>query len=243
MTTKIKILLSLLTIVFIFSCKRKVDDSVIREYKFEYFPLAVSNWIIYDVDSITYNDIDTPAIVTISSYQIREEITSTFLENENRVAYYIERQRKNNGDSVWNPFDAGYAYLTSNTAERVEDNLRFIKLMLPPIKDREWKGNVYIGATAELAWYADWNYTYSEIYNSRTYNGLNFDSTLYIIQVNDTIDDFTKMKYSSEIYAKNVGMVYKKIMKLEKQTLAKENWVEKATKGFILEMKINDYKR
>ena len=99
---------------------------------------------------------------------------------------------------------------TATAAEKVEENVRFVKLVFPIKKSKSWNGNAQ-NTNIEM------DYKYSFVDQFKTIAGLTFDSTLEVEQQNrlDLIYD----NYSVEQYAKNVGLVYKKVILVESQPI------------------------
>jgi hypothetical protein len=118
------------------------DKEVVQvEIGYEYFPDEVGNFIIYQVDSIHYNDF-TLSIDTFK-FQIKEKISENFTDLSNRVTQRIERFYRKNETENWVLKDVWFSNKTNNSAEKVEENIRFVKLVFPLKKDNEWNGNRY----------------------------------------------------------------------------------------------------
>ena len=200
-------------------CKKETDEFTI-DYQVAYVPTATGHWVVYDVDSIRYNFIDpsTQQVDTIR-YQQRETITDTFYDNLGRIAQRLELARRPNSSAAWVLDRVWYSVKTGTTYEKVENDLRFLKLVFPPYKDITWKGNQYIPAsdTGNQAYkiYAGWNYKITEVNVPATFNGLLFDSTLTVTQVDE--ENLIDKKRSVEQFAKGVGLIYKEWILLNKQ--------------------------
>jgi hypothetical protein len=159
------------------------------------------------VDSTGYSNFDLLNPQTTSTYQIKEEIDSPYIDNTGNEAFRIIRSRRKDDNSQWVTTDAWSANLTDHTAEKVEENLRFIKLDFPIVLNREWFGNSYIQTDSNLSYLAGWKYQYTSIHQPLTLNGLSFDST---VTVTEQIDSNAIQRYIFiEKYAKHVGMIYK----------------------------------
>jgi|AntAceMinimDraft_17_1070374.scaffolds.fasta_scaffold06147_2 hypothetical protein len=199
----ISIIIILLLIVY--SCEEKSTLPPI-DLKYEYFPVNTGKWIIYDVDSISYNDftLDTDTFV----FQIKEYIESSFIDNSNKNTQRIERYKRNNDTLNWSIKDVWYCNLNNTTAEKVEEDVRFVKLVFPVIISKKWDGNIYNTYESQTYKYIDVDVPYS-------INGITFDSTLTVLQKN--ITTLISEDYSIEVYAKNTGMIYKKFIHLEKE--------------------------
>jgi len=194
--------LSAILLLF-FSCKK--NDNVPLTVDKSYFPLVSGKYIIYDVDSLGYWGFADS--VVHSQYEVREEVDSPYIDNAGNQAFKIIRSRRADENSQWIATDVWSANLTDFTAEKVEENLRFIKLDFPIALNREWFGNRYIKADSNLSFLAGWNYEYTAIHEPMTLNGLSFDSTVTVTQHDDqnAIQEYIYI----EKYAKNVGMIYK----------------------------------
>lgn len=226
---------SILVILTFFSCEKNKPITE-EDMGYPYFPDDVGKWIIYDV---TYREIDdTMGIDTTYYYQIKEIIESKFIDDENREAMRIERYIKYYNDTItdndtipfdsvpWTIKDVWYANLTQNTAEKVEENVRYLKLKFPIRDGFSWNGNIF--NTNE-----PWDYTYKDIHQAKTINGILFDSTI-TVQQRDILN-LVQNEYAVEIYAKNIGLVYKECDTLTTYVNGEIN------KGSELKMKIVSY--
>jgi hypothetical protein len=114
--------------IFIFSCK-KDKEVIVIDLGYNYFPDKKGTYVIYQVDSLFYNDF-TSTIDTFQ-FQIKEKITENFNDLSNRVTQKIERFYRQNSTQDWLIKDVWFANRTSNTAEKVEENIRFVKIVFP----------------------------------------------------------------------------------------------------------------
>ena len=194
---------------------------------YNYFPSGIGHWIIYDVDS-TYYEEGNGNVVTLK-YQLKEIIESTFDDNSGRPTQRIERYtRLFNPDTPYDqlPWQIAAVWtsnLTPALAERKEDNQTYIKLIFPPRAGKKWNGNASNAMDK-------WEYEYTAVDVAQTVN-LSFDSTLTVTQtgLNDPI---INIQTSTEIYARNVGMIYKSFRSLKMQP---------DTSGSEYSMIIHDY--
>ena len=226
---------SFIILLFYSSCKK--DQPIITpDLGYNYFPSQVGRYIIYDVDSIVHDDFTLT--VDTFKYQVKELIDSIYLDNSNRPTLQIKRYRKNYNNKVpyssipWTLKNLWFANRTNTSAEKVEENQRFIKLVFPVIKNRAWNGN----AANTLD---EWEYKFTDVDIARTLAGINFDSTAFVKQIdNETLID---KKYFVEIYAKNVGMIYKKIIDVKSFTITPLPIMKRISSGIEYKMTINSY--
>lgn len=216
------------------------DGSGDVDFKYDYYPLEEGQYVTYQVDSITYDDFFDPPKVDTLSIQVKERLDTTFLDNEGRLAYRLERFERADAQAPWVLKDVWYTLATATTAEKVEENLRFIKFIFPPRVDETWNGNIYINITPEIEFLEDWEYRITEVDMPKTINGNTFDSTTTVLQQDfETLIDRT---YSLETYAKGVGLVYKELQVLETTQISQSTpWAEKATSGFIMRQRVIDH--
>jgi hypothetical protein len=194
-------------IILSYSCK---DDEVVtidQSHDYSYFPLEQGFWVEYNADSIVHltdddaNDVDTS--ITRYHFQIREEIDSSFMDGENQKAYCIKRYRRDSDTLPWEFMNVWTAKITPYSAQRVEDNIRYIRLHFPITADATWKGNAY------NFYSSDEDYVYENLYEPGQYNNLTFDSTISVLQY-DFLSHINRI-YKKEIYGPRVGMLFKQI--------------------------------
>lgn len=195
-----------------------------------YFPLSSGKYIIYDVDSIVMsNFFDT---TDTAHYQIMEQVDTAYSDASNHEAFKIIRSRRNDVSDDWIVTDIWSANLTENTAEKVEENLRFVKMSFPVLLNKTWKGNSYINTDSPLVYLSDWDYEYTAVNVPLQVDAALFDSVVTVTQHDDE-NAIQKIVYL-EKYAKNIGMVYKEEQNIETQPGQYPN-------GYILIMKIKEH--
>ena len=171
----------------------------------QYFPLQTDKALIYKVTEI---NIDKPSdYYDTAIYFLRERTDIPFIDNEGDTAYRIERF-KSQTTSNWKISDVWEAQLTTYTAEKVEENQRFIKIKFPLVIGKYWNGNL----KNELD---DKDCTITSL--SATYNNesIHLDSCLSITR-DSSVTQISK-QYDVEIYARGIGLVYKEITDINSQ--------------------------
>jgi hypothetical protein len=197
-------LISALMVIFISSCRKdEVVTGNIPVY-LKYFPLYTGFWAEYTVDSIVHLNTDDAFQVdtAIDSYhfQIREEVDTSFLDGEGDKAFVIIRLRRDDDSLPWALSSVWTAKVTNASAQKVEENIRYVKLSFPFDDRHTWNGNAFNTYPEEL-------YSYASLYESKTYNSNYFDSTVTVIQ-NDFVSNINRI-YKIETYGNNSGLLYK----------------------------------
>lgn len=175
---------------------------------YDYFPDHMGRFVVYDCDSIVHQDIGN-AIDTFKFY-IKEKIDSFFTDNQGRPAIRITRYKKLfKADSVtytnpqWVIQDIWWANKTSTTAEVVEENVRYVKLVFKVSEGKVWNGN----AQNTLG---EQDYEYTSVDVPHTIGALNFPQSLTVLQYSSGSIPIYYKKYQ-ERYARGVGMIEKEI--------------------------------
>jgi hypothetical protein len=200
--------LKTLTVVFVFfisvfsSCKKDSPTEVFTGHG--YFPVEIGHWVEYDVDSIVYNDFT--GLVDTFRYQVRELIESDFVDDAGRPSKRIERFKKSSDTLDWQISDVWYCTVTSFRAEKTEENIKYVKLIFPVKKGKNWDGNAFnnIGS---------WDYEYTEVNEPLLLGTQIFDSTLTVQQIED-FNLIETINYK-EVYAMGVGLIKKEIIDLK----------------------------
>lgn len=223
------IIYSLLFIFFITSCKKQ-ESSNNSSIDFSYCPLKVGNWIAYNVVDI---NIDEPSKVHDTlNYKIKEIIESKFEDNK-MLVYRIERFIKMSDSVGWTIKDVWFANYTTNSIQKVEENVRFVKIVFPVIINNSWNGNAY-----NLNDSKEYEITTLDI--PETINSLTFDSVMHVTQLN--ISNLIEKKLEIEKYAKNIGLVYKELTDIYSGTVSYGVPIEnRITTASIYKMTISDY--
>ena len=194
-----------ISILLLYSCKKHETLSPV-DVGYSYYPSNVGHWIEYDVDS-TYYDGFTHTVRNFQ-FKLNEKVESTFLDNQNRPTQRLERWVQKNDTLSWYLRNVWASNLTSSTAEKVEDNIRYVKLIFPIAEGQTWNGNAQNSLGSE-------DYTFNNTYQPYTVNAITYDSTITVIQNNDS--NLIYVKYMVEVYAKNIGLIYKKYRDIQKQ--------------------------
>ncbi len=203
------LLLMSLTALTWFSCKKEKVE--VPALSYNYFPTETGKYIIYDVDSIYHSETDNNNDDSVFSYhfQIKDRIDSSFVDLEGRINQVLLRYHRYNDTLPWQLTEVWTQYLSATSAYLTEDNIKYHKLSFPINSTISWNGNDSNTEEEEI-------YYYDYYHESDVLNGLSFDSTLSVIQIDE--NNFVETIYGNEKYAAGVGMIYK-----ERNDLGKTN--------------------
>ncbi|MGB0887305.1 MAG: hypothetical protein ACPGSL_04215 [Vicingaceae bacterium] len=213
---------------FIFSCSKE-NEAVNADLGYAYAGLEVGNYVVYDVDSFFYDDFDN----TIDSnyYKIKEEVDSKFIDLEGEDAFKIIRYRKQNDTTDWVVTDVWTSKITASNYQKVEENIRFIKLIFPARDSKTWNGNALNNNGAQV-------YEYDGVDESENIGGNNLSNVLTVLQLEEI--NLIEEKIFKEKYAEGVGLVYKKSVDVTKTYNNSTGLFEKSL-GYDVTMTLSTY--
>lgn len=193
-------------LLLMISCKKDKPVTPV-DFGYNYFPNRIGHYVIYNVDSVVVNQLHAQIIDTFK-YQIKEVIDSFFTDGSGRQTQRIVRYKRADSTQPWVVQRALSANLTTTTAERTEDNIRYLRLIFPVKLNATWNGNLYNTIPSDGSSY---QYTTTDVPFSlgKAY----FDSTLTVLQ--DSTLNLVQHRLYLERYARNTGLIYKDYIDLE----------------------------
>lgn len=230
--------LLLIPALFLISCEKEIIPADEVELGKNYFPLSVGHYVEYHVDSIVYNDF-TQTTDTFSM-EFRDEISSSFTDNENRASWVVDRYVRQDSTYAWTENMTYFVSSTSFRLESIENNLRFIRLVFPVKLNTKWYGNAYIPASFnnELKWFLGWEYKYVDVSEPFNTGYLNVENSVAVEQVDNTegapdnANEFSARTFAKEVYGQEIGLIYRELTRWEYQPT-----IAKYRKGFTLYMR------
>lgn len=245
---KYSYILTLISVLIFFNaCQNEIENYQLSTEDDQYFPLKLGEVRTYKIDSTIFDNKGT--IKNKISRIAKESIIESYIDDEGEVNFIIEQNIFDNDKLVQT--NILNAYKNKTKAVRNEGNLKFIKLVFPVIKGKSWDGNALFDAENTIVriagepikMYELWDYRYNETGISKTLNGIDYKNVVSVIQT-DTENSIEK-RYSLEEYAKDVGLIYKKMMILNTQKIDLINtpWELKAEEGFILEQQLISFSK
>ncbi|MEZ5043512.1 MAG: hypothetical protein R2828_26685 [Saprospiraceae bacterium] len=249
MKQAIPLLLSLSFLLHL-SCNKREIETPNTDFGYDYYPLNVGQFWEYTVDSIIYR----PAIGgirkdTFHSF-LREIVVDTFRDNTQLLNFRVEQFTRRSADLPWQIRNVFTMARDEINAFRVEDNLRFVKMVFPVKVDKHWSGTNYFDELTEvvvggnkLEMFKGWESTIMSDSETVQTGGLGFDAVLKI-QIAD-FNSFIESREGVEYYAKNVGLVSRSIAIFDTQCQICCNgdcgdlaWEDKVEEGFRLEQRL-----
>ena len=209
--------IAILFLVVISSCTKK-KDLYFGDYSKNYFPLNFGKYIVYDVDSIYWDDVYD--VRSLHHSQMRWTVSDTFRDEQFRLSYRINTDIRPNDTLPWVAHRVIYVTPTETTLEYTEENARFIKMIFPVNNGGTWQGNrlMRTDLDKDLAYFDGWNYYYDKFSEPFSNGFAYFDNTVTVNAVNDTVSNpelvptqYAEKTFAKEVYAQGVGMVYREV--------------------------------
>ena len=195
--------------VFLCSCHKKNNLKEV-DFGYDYYPLEIGKFVVYNVDSIVYNEFTFKA--KTYKYQIKEKIEGQFIDSEGKVAFRLARYIKKYDSSKvysvlpWVIKDVWQVNASKTSIEVVEENVRFTKLIFPIKISETWNGN-------SKNYLEEWDYKYTYTNNGEKIGSIYFENVLLVTQKSFR-PKILWQKYL-EKYSKNVGLVYKEVIDIK----------------------------
>jgi hypothetical protein len=213
-------------VIFLLSCSKEAEI-VVPDTSSAYAGLEVGKYVIFDVDSITYDDFD--ASIRTVSYQIKETVDSKFTDLEGDEAFKIIRYRRDSDNQNWVTIDVWTSKLTTTNYQRTEENINFVKLIFPVRENQIWDGNSRNNNSTQ-------EYEYTAIDQTEVIGGNALTEVLTVLQY-DSPDNLINPEFFEEKFAKDIGLVYKHSVSLVRANLNPDTpWL-----GYDVTMTLSSY--
>jgi len=216
---RLKATAGILLALFFIGCQKQTIQLEFETIE-SYFPIKKGTALTYRLDSTIYTGVNNAK--SINSYIVRDVLDSSITDNLGKTTYIYKRSIRSKLDTTkWDLLLTYRVSMDSSKLYITENNLRFIKLVSPIREGLSWKGNSFINTNENtgLAFYENWDYTYGKPKDPLNINNIPFASTITVLQKNDTIGNpidrklYSAILISKEVYATNIGLVYKEFLK------------------------------
>jgi hypothetical protein len=199
-----------LGLLFLFGCEEK---PVVVQDESVYFPLRVGSYQLYQVDETLYSEVNPPEI---KSYQLKIETVDSIQTIEGDFQYVLYRSTRSTAVEPWEYMDTWSARRSPIRAILQEGNTSFVKLEFPLRENREWDGNTFNTLGEDV-------YEAINIKQPYMIEGLPEFSKTITVKQSDNQDLIVFQDKRSEVYARDIGLIEKKVLQLHYYTLPVED--------------------
>ncbi|MBW6478603.1 MAG: hypothetical protein K0B37_04175 [Bacteroidales bacterium] len=177
----------------------------------EYFGHAPGKWVIYNVDSTVYDDF--LGEVFHYNYQVMEVNAGFYNDSEGDESMRLERFWRPGENDSWRIKNVWSSRILRSKALKTEENITYIKLAFPlrsgqGVAGSSWDGNAFNNKPEQI-------YRLLSLHETLELGGHNFDSTARVMQKDFVTLIGEELQY--EIFARNIGMIYKRYVDLSKE--------------------------
>ncbi|MES2559028.1 MAG: hypothetical protein V4590_04775 [Bacteroidota bacterium] len=197
MYTRGILFLLLSTVVFACSDSKPEEENV--DLGYNYFPTQTGATWLYNVDSLVYDDNSGQTTIDTFTFQYKEQITGSFTDVTGEPAQQVSRFFRYSDTLPWTVLNQSTQMRTALNAQRVQENIRYVKLVFPLERNKRWNGNLYNTLGTE-------QYTVSYVDQASTVGNTSYPLTVKVQQQNEVNAIEEIIRY--EIYARNIGLVY-----------------------------------
>ena len=187
------------------ACKKDQFESVNTSSDKNYISTKSGSYTEYSVQEIVYDDFKNT--IDTLNYQLKELNESDFKDNLGRNSIRIERYQRFNDTLNWDYLNTWYTSFDLHSIERVENNIRKTIISFPISNDAIWNSNEFNMEYVNNVFYTSFHKPY-------IINNIKYDSSITIESV--VISNSIKERAYKEVYVKNIGLVYKNIVFIDK---------------------------
>jgi hypothetical protein len=191
--------LLVLSCIVLAACKKESIETV-PQINTSYIKVQQGFFVEYNCDSVVVDDFN--GTIDTFTFQIKEYQQSYFTDNEGRQAIRLERWKRNDSISTWQLKDVWSLVKTNDRFEKVEEDVRMVKLLFPVREKLEWNLHMLNNSDPRIV-------TTKDVHKSFVANGITFDSTVTV--VNTDPENLVSEFRDTEIFASQIGLVYKKL--------------------------------
>ena len=185
------------------ACSNETINPGGQRVGFDHFPLEIGLFREYEVEEINFlfnGQTDT------SNFLLRELIVDSVENVDGTLNYTLHQFSRQDTTQTWSLDSVWTTRRTAIQGIVVENNTPFVKLVFPADENKTWDGNVL--NTNDIDEYQMVNVFREFVIDSL--ESISFDNTITVVQ-NDFRDHITMNDVRTEVYAENIGLVYKEI--------------------------------
>lgn len=208
----------------------EAEESTSLDTGSAYFPFKKGVYQVYSVNEIRYSAIAEPETL---AYELMTEVVDSFPSPQGQYTYVIHRSRRSTETDPWEALDTWSARKDNSEAIVSEGNTAFVKVIFPIRSGTRWNGNAFNTLEND-------EYELKDIDQPFEVNGMTFEKTLTVEQERN--EDFIVFRDErQEVYALDVGLVYKVITQLNYCTDDNCRGQQKIDSGIEMKLVIKQY--
>lgn len=237
---KIKYVCFLIVTLGLLSCSD--DGELVILSDTDFFPLKTGTFLLYDVEETVYSSLQQSEKF---KYELKVVVADSFVNVAGGITYVLQRFRKDSLSADFQILETWSSRVESTQVVVSEGNISFVKLSLPLVMGKKWNGNAFnsLGGDQVCGENPIFPCDLYEITNvglSFEAAGEIFNETIEVTQ-NDNSDLIVGQDIRKEIYARNIGLIYKESTVLKFCTVGDCIGQQQIEKGFLLKQTLKAY--
>ncbi|MBP5412504.1 MAG: hypothetical protein J6Y47_04515 [Bacteroidales bacterium] len=237
----------LITLCLLQGCKQNMPETPVIDYGYEYYPLEVGFWHVYNVDEIIWDDFHNT--IDTLHYQIKDSIESVLSVSAKDTIYRIEYFKRMNDNDPWQMQGSKSIIKSQKKLLLNDENLIYCKMAFPLSASSHW--NEYNAIDSALFYqthYATTNIINNNVKNTDAFiahykTDINLNDKTFHDCITINLHQFASLinaDSEQEVYAPYIGLISQKIIHTESKA---KNGVFYIYNGFIREISLSDYKQ
>lgn len=206
------VLVALIIMAFLslWSCESETLPPQPSRLGLDYFPLEVGRYAVYQVENIEYSLVAEP---DTQQYQLREVVADSFPGQGGEVVYRLERFSRAGETEAWQLDSVWTARKSPQRVVVVENNIPLIKIVFPLTLGLRWDANALNSREEQQYELRNTDETLLDEIDSPLDSAL-LENVLTVIQA-ESQDTIISRVQASETYVENLGLFYKKSLRLQ----------------------------
>jgi hypothetical protein len=219
--------------IVVSSCHQKHTDVGPTVLGLDYYPLDSGRFWVYSIHQTIFN-----SVTTDTTFQMKEVIYDT-MHFANNIIYQLYRFYRSDSTVPWPAQPDSVWTLTSNNYELdiKENDVEFVRLAFPLSNNQTWNGNARNIGNAQQYSIINFGTSFSDTISSSLIN--TYAQTCTVQEANNS--SIVGVDSRKRIYAKGIGLVYRKYTTLNYDTQQGNIGQFIITFSNITEQKLLDY--
>ncbi|MFT2007621.1 hypothetical protein ACMA1I_03015 [Pontibacter sp. 13R65] len=189
------------------ACTEKFVEPDPTAIGLDYYPVKVGDFRIYNVTDIRFRN----NIGDTTRFQLRERVDTSFYDQTNTLTFKIVRSVRANNTMAWQDDSVMVVTKSDKFVTETKDNTKRVKMVFPVRSGKEWRADAFNANLDENR--SKEMYSFQEVGAPATVGGASYNQTVTVIH-GTPADNLVQLDDRKEVYANNVGMVYRLFKKV-----------------------------
>lgn len=189
-------------LLMVFALQSCGDDNVDPIYSYDYYPVKIGQFSIFEINQVVYSLGQKDSIVT--KWQEKDEVTKLLKIDGDVSTFILSRFTRNSSSDTWQKVKEFSIQKFPDKILETLDNEINVPMFFPVTSNLEWDGYMYFNLNEN-----DYRYGYKNSYQNvnkpLAVGAISFGNTLMVKERFDTSK--TEYKVAQKYYAINVGLI------------------------------------